>query len=130
MKWDSALARYLRGEDPGDVHPGLKSLLQPTNRKFMQSWVKYDPAAEIAKVKVPVLIIQGGRDIQISEADARALKVAQPAAKLVLIPAANHVFRTATTDDRMAQLKLYTDPRIPIVPELVPAIAEWIKKLK
>jgi pimeloyl-ACP methyl ester carboxylesterase len=130
LKWDSAIARYLRGEDPGDVHPGLRSLLQPTNRKFMQSWVKYDPAAEIAKVKVPVLIIQGLRDIQVSEADARALKAAQPAAKLVLIPAANHVYRATTTDDRLVQLKLYVDPTIPVVPELVPAIAEWIKNLR
>ena len=46
-------------------------------------------AAEIARVKVPVLIVQGGRDIQISEDDARALKAAHPAAKLVVIPAAN-----------------------------------------
>ena len=129
-KWDSASARYLRGEDPGDVHPGLKSLLQPANRKFMQSWAKYDPAAEIAKVKVPVLIVQGGHDIQIGEADARALKAAQPAAKLVVIPAANHVFRAATTDDRIAQMKLYVDPTIPIVPELTPAIVDWIKRLK
>ena len=81
-KWDSASARYLRGEDPGDVQPGLRPLLQPTNRRFMQSWVKYDPQSEIAKVKVPVLIIQGGHDIQISEADGRALKAAHPAAKL------------------------------------------------
>jgi pimeloyl-ACP methyl ester carboxylesterase len=130
VKWDSALARYLRGEDPGDVHPGLRSLLQPTNRRFMQSWVKYDPAAEIARIKVPMLIVQGGRDIQISQADARVLKAAQPAAKLVLIPAANHVFRAASTDDRIAQMKLYTDPTIPVVPELTRAIAEWIKKLK
>ena len=129
-KWDSASARYLRGEDPGDVHPGLRSLLQPTNRRFMQSWVKYDPAAEIAKVKVPALIIQGGHDIQISEADARALKAAHPAAKLVVIPAANHVFRAAMTDDRMAQAKLYADPTIPIVPELTTAIVEWIKTLR
>ena len=41
-----------------------------------------------------------------------------------------HVFRAAANNDRMAQLKLYTDPTIPIVPELAPAIAEWIKKLK
>jgi pimeloyl-ACP methyl ester carboxylesterase len=128
-QWDSASTRYLRGEAPGSVHPGLQSLLQPVNLKFMQSWVKYDPAAEIAKVKVPVLVIQGGRDSQVAEADARALKAAQPAAKLVLIPAANHVFRVATSDDRMTQLKLYTDPTIPIVPELAPAIAEWVKKL-
>ena len=130
VKWDSASARYLRGQDPGEVHPGLRPLLLPTNRKFMQSWVKYDPAAEIAKVKVPVLIVQGGRDIQISEADARALKAAQPAAKLVLIPAANHVFRAAASDDRMAQTKLYADPTIPVVPELTPAIVEWINKLR
>jgi len=129
-KWDSASARYLRGEDPGDVHPGLRPLLQPTNRRFMQSWVKYDPAAEIAKVKVPVLIIQGGRDIQISESDARALKAAHPAAKLVVIPAANHVFRAAVSDDRMAQAKLYVDPTIPVVPELSPAIVDWIGKLR
>jgi len=129
LKWDSAYARYLRGEDAGDVHPGLKPLLLPANRRFMQSWAKYDPAAEIARAHVPVLIVQGGHDLQISEVDARALQLAQPAAKLVVIPAANHVFRAAT-DDRMAQLRLYTDPTIPIVPELTPAIAEWIKRLK
>jgi pimeloyl-ACP methyl ester carboxylesterase len=129
-KWDSASARYLRGEDPGDVHPGLRPLLQPANRRFMQSWVKYDPAAEIAKVKVPVLIIQGGHDIQISESDARALKAAHPAATLVVIPAANHVFRAAASDDRVAQAKLYTDPTIPLVPELAPAIVQWIKPLR
>ena len=130
VKWDSAFARYLRGEEPGDVHPGLMPLLQPTNRRFMQGWVKYDPSVEIAKVKVPVLIVQGGRDIQVSEDDARALKAAQPAATLVVIPSANHVFRAATTDNPLMQAKLYTDPTIPIVTELAPAIAEWIKKLK
>jgi hypothetical protein len=99
------------------------------NRKFMQTWARYDPPAEIARAKVPVLIVQGAHDLQIGEADARALAAAQPAAKLVVIPAANHVFRAAT-DDRMAQARLYTDPTIPIVPELAPAIADWIKHLK
>ncbi|HEY5022306.1 MAG TPA: alpha/beta fold hydrolase, partial [Gemmatimonadaceae bacterium] len=130
VKWDSASARYLRGEEAGDVLPGLRPLLLPVNRKFMQTWVKYDPAAEIARVKVPVLIVQGARDIQVSEADARALKAAHPAAKLVVIPAANHVYRAAASDDRMAQMRLYADPTIPIVPELTPAIADWIKGIR
>ena len=129
-KWDSAFARYLRGEDPGDVHQMLRPFFQPVNRKFMQTWAQYDPAAEIARVKVPVLIVQGGRDLQITEADARVLKAAQPAAGLVLIPAANHVFRAADSDNPLAQLRLYTDPTIPIVPELTPAIASWITALK
>jgi pimeloyl-ACP methyl ester carboxylesterase len=128
LKWDSASARYLRGEEAGDVHPGLRPLLLPTNRSFMQSWAKYDPAAEIGRVRVPVLIVQGGHDLQISELDARALQAAHSSAKLVIIPAANHVFRAAT-DDRAAQARLYTDPTIPIVPELTPAIAGWVKQL-
>jgi len=130
VRWDSAFARYLRGEDASDVHPGLKSLLLPVNRRFMQSWVKYDPAVEIARVKVPVLIVQGGHDVQVSEADARALKAAHPTAELVLIPAANHVFRAATTNDPLTQRALYTDPTLPIVPELAPTIAAWINRLK
>jgi pimeloyl-ACP methyl ester carboxylesterase len=130
VKWDSASARYLRGEDAGDVHPALRPLLLPTNRKFMQTWVKYDPPVEIAKVKVPVLIVQGGRDIQVSETDARDLKAAHPAAALLLIPAANHVYRATATDDPLTQLKLYTDPTIPLVPELAAGIVAWIGRLK
>jgi fermentation-respiration switch protein FrsA (DUF1100 family) len=81
-------------------------------------------------VKVPVLIVQGARDVQVSEADARALKTAHPSAQLVIIPSANHVFRAATSTDVMSQRPLYTDPTIPIVPELSPTIADWIKNLK
>ncbi|MEO7823039.1 MAG: alpha/beta fold hydrolase [Gemmatimonadaceae bacterium] len=130
VKWDSAFARYARGEEPGDLHQALRPLLLPQYRKFMQDWVKYIPTDEIAKVKVPVLVVQGGRDLQVSEVDARALRAAQPAAALIVIPAANHVFRAAASDDRMAQLRLYTDPTIPIVPELAPTIADWIKALR
>ena len=129
-KWDSASARFLRGEEPGDVHVALRNFLRPEGRKFMQAWAKYDPAVEIARSKVPVLIVQGGRDIQVTEADARALKSARPAAELVLIPAANHVFRATDSDSPMVQMRLYTNPTIPIVPELAPAIANWIKALK
>lgn len=129
-RWDSASARYLRGEDPGEVLPGLRSLLLPVNRRFMQSWVKYDPVAEISRVKVPALIVQGGHDVQVSEADARALKAANPNAKLVIIPEANHVYRAATTMTAMSQLRLYTDPTIPIVPELASSIIDWVKSLK
>jgi len=129
-KWDSASARYLRGEPVGDVLPGLMSLLQPVNRRFMQTWAKYDPVAEIRKVKVPVLIVQGGRDIQVSEADANALAAAQPAATLLLIPNANHVYRAATSSDLASQMKLYTDPTIPVVPEFASGIVGWVRKLK
>ena len=47
---------------------------------------RQDPAKLAASLKVPLLIVQGERDIQVSTADAKALAAAQPKAKLVLIP--------------------------------------------
>jgi fermentation-respiration switch protein FrsA (DUF1100 family) len=49
------------------------------------SWFHYDPAREIARLKMPVLILQGTTDIQVSVGDAELLAKANPAAKLVLI---------------------------------------------
>jgi fermentation-respiration switch protein FrsA (DUF1100 family) len=88
------------------------------------------PTDEIARVRVAVLIVQGGRDIQITEADAQALATAQLAAKLQIFPTANHVLKAATASDQMSQLPLYLDPSTPIVPDIAAAIAEWIKALK
>ncbi|HXG71862.1 MAG TPA: alpha/beta fold hydrolase [Gemmatimonadaceae bacterium] len=125
-KWDTAVVRFQRGEDPGDVNPALKGFFQPQMRKFMTTWIAYEPAEEMARVGVPVLIVHGALDVQVSEADAQALMAAQPAAKLVIIPKANHVFRTASSTDMMAQLALYRDPTIPIVPELASTVGDWI----
>ena len=131
LQFDSAIAGFLRGETPtASFPPALMSLLQPTNRKFMRGMQAYVPAEEIARVRVPVLIVQGGRDIQITEVDARALSAGQPAAKLLILPTANHVLKAATATDQMSQLSLYLDPSTPIMPEIAPAIAEWIRALK
>jgi pimeloyl-ACP methyl ester carboxylesterase len=130
--FDSALAEFLRGGNPDatTLPPTLMSLLQPTNRKFMQGMQAYSPTEEIARVKVPVLIVQGGKDIQVSVDDAKALAAAQPAATLLLVPEANHVLKAATGVDQAAQVPLYLNPALPIVPRIPAAIGEWVKALK
>lgn len=92
--------------------------------------MNYDPPAEVARAKVPVLILQGGMDLQITEADARALAAANTSAKLVFIPGANHVLKATTARDVNGQLPSYQDSSLPIVPAIVPAIARWIGSLK
>ena len=52
---------------------------------------RHDPAKLAASLNVPLLVILGERDIQVSIADAKTLAAAQPKAKLVVIPAMNHV---------------------------------------
>jgi pimeloyl-ACP methyl ester carboxylesterase len=130
--FDSALADFLKGGTPetSAFPPSLMSLLQPTNRKFMQGMQAYSPTDEIARVKVPVLIVQGGNDIQISVDDAKALAAAQPAATLLVVAEANHVLKAATGVDQGAQVPLYLNPAIPVMPRISDAVGAWVKALK
>lgn len=126
VTYDSAMARYLRGDSTGPVLPGLQPLFQPAHRIYIRTSAEYDPAAEVARLKVPVLIVQGSTDIQISVEDAEALHRAVPSATMVIIDGANHVFKPVRELGQAAQLPSYTDPTLAIVPELPAAIKRWI----
>ena len=72
-----------RGGPRGD--PALAVVFRSSVQPYVISWFHYDPAREIARLKMPVLILQGTTDIQVSVGDAELLAKANPAAKLVLI---------------------------------------------
>jgi fermentation-respiration switch protein FrsA (DUF1100 family) len=93
------------------------------------SWFHYDPAREIARLKMPVLIQQGTTDIQVSVGDAELLAKANPAAKLVLIEGMNHVLKEVPAE-REKQLASYSDPSLPLAGKLVDEIASLIHGLK
>ena len=112
--------------DTTNMNPALLPLFAPQVQGFVISLFSYDPAALIAKVRLPVLIVQGERDIQISVADAHRLAAADPAAKLVLLPDVNHVLKTVASDDRNANFATYGDPSLPLAPGVVDAIASFV----
>jgi uncharacterized protein len=132
LQYDSAMAAFIRGETPTATLPAaLMSLLQPENRLFMQGMQAYHPTAEIARAKFPILIVQGANDGQVSlDQDARTLAAAQPAATLIVLPTANHELKAATSSSIATQHASYMDPRAPIVADVAPAIAGWIKALR
>ncbi|WP_353203626.1 alpha/beta fold hydrolase [Sphingomonas sp.] len=109
----------------------LPAPLQPLFADKLQGyWIDlmaHDPAKLIANVKLPVLILQGTRDIQVSVADAETLKVAQPRATLALLPGVNHVLRPVASDDRMANVATYADASLPISPAVAAAVAGFVK---
>jgi len=45
--YDTAMAQYLRGEQPKDVPPQLVPLFVPINLSFMKSLTAFDPPAAI-----------------------------------------------------------------------------------
>ncbi len=114
------------GKTVSDVKPILFSLFRPSLQPYMISWFKYDPQEEIKKLKIPVLIIQGKNDLQITEEDANRLAKANTNAKLILIENMNHVFKIVT-GDKEENVKAYNDPSLQISSILTKSIVDFIK---
>ena len=68
------------------MHPPLQRLFAPQVQGFLIDALARDPAKLAATLGVPLLIVQGERDLQVSVADAQALAAAQPKARLVADP--------------------------------------------
>jgi pimeloyl-ACP methyl ester carboxylesterase len=105
----------------------LPALFRPSVQPYMMSWLPIDPAAEIARVSAPVLILQGTTDLQVSVSDAHRLAAAQPRATLILLDGVNHVLKTAPLE-RTANLAAYKDPKIPLAPGVVDDVADFVVK--
>lgn len=110
--------------------PILETMFKPSIQPFMHSWMKYDPSREIAKLDVPVLIINGTSDIQVETSEAEKLKAANNKAQLVILEDMNHIFRKIESDDRLVNTKSYNEPNQPLHPELAPAIIKFIKEIE
>ena len=64
----------------------------------MYHFIKYDPREDIAAVKVPLLALNGTKDIQvICDLNLNAIGAANPNAKIVKFDGLNHLFQHCTT---------------------------------
>lgn len=108
-----------------NVPPVLFSLFRPSVQPYIISWFHYDPQIEIAKLQIPVLIVQGTNDIQVSTEDANLLAKANEQAHLVLVENMNHIFKTID-GDRAKNISTYSDPTLPISEKLLSSIVDFI----
>ncbi len=95
---------------------------------YLIDLLSYDPAILASKITQPMLIVQGGRDIQVSAIDAEMLAQANSHGELRIIPDITHVLKSVDSDDRMANMTTYASPDLPISPVLVDVIATFVKK--
>lgn len=113
--------------DPSTLPPPLAPLFNAAVQPYVIDLLAQDSAALAGRLKLPLLIVHGDADIQTSVADARALAAAQPQAKLVIVPGVNHVLKAVAKNDRAANLATYADPSLPVAPEVVTAITDFVK---
>jgi len=114
------------GKPVNDVSSELSGLFRPSVQPYIRSWMKYEPKDEIGKLNIPVFIIHGTTDIQVKKKDAELQYGGNSKAELKYIEGMNHIFKEAT-EDKEANLKTYYNPKLPLHPELIPAIVGFVK---
>ncbi len=105
-----------------DLYPIIGPQVQP----FMKSWMQYDPAKEINKLQIPILIINGSRNRMSNISEAQLLKENAPKATLEIIEDMNHVLKIVGEDEiEASKSKVY--PNFPLSSRLVELIVEFVK---
>jgi uncharacterized protein len=112
-----------------DVPPRLGLLFRRSVQPYLISYFKYDPAKEIAKLSIPVLIAQGTTDMQESAQEANLLAQAKPSASLLIIDGMNHVLKEVPAEQEK-QIKSYTDPSLPVARKLIEGIKSFLQAIK
>ena len=126
-KTEKILEQLAAGKTVASVPSELNVLFRPSIQPYMISWFRYDPAKEITKLRIPVLIVQGTTDLQARLGDAKGLADGNPAAKLLLIEGMNHVLKTVSNDQEK-QISSYSDSTLPVSPDLVRAITGFVNE--
>ena len=119
------ISQLRKGELVENISPYLAPVFRKSVQPYLISWFKYEPTKEIAKLQIPILIVQGTNYLQVEDKEAQLLKEAQPKAQLLLIEGMNHVLKKVKTLEEN-QLS-YLNPDLPISGELVEGIASFIK---
>jgi hypothetical protein len=126
-KNEAILKSLEAGKTVDDAPPQLNALYRPSVQPYLISWFKYDPAKEIGELRIPILVVQGTTDIQVSIDDAKRLAAANPRAKLVVIEGMNHVLKMVS-GDLQAQIPSYGDPKLQLSEKLTPELVQFVRK--
>ncbi len=126
---EDILDQLVAGKTVEPVPAELNALFRPSVQPYLISWLRYDPANEITKLRIPMLIVQGTTDIQASMLDAKALTDGNPVAKLLLIDGMNHVLKTVP-NERDKQISSYSDPTLPVTADLITGISKFVHEVK
>ncbi len=107
------------------MNPFLAPIFAPVNRPFLKNYIQYDPRKEIGALSIPVLIINGDKDIQVTPEDAELLHRAKEDSEIKIIPGMNHVLKHIENDDD--NMKSYYSEDFPVSEQLIEIITAFIK---
>ena len=108
--------------------PPIAALFRDSVQPYLISWFAYNPSEVLAELVLPILIVQGNHDIQVSVEDAEALQAANTKSELVIIEGMNHIFKQAPKE-RMLNMATYTNPDLVLADGFIESISVFLTAL-
>lgn len=87
----AVLAALERGETVADAPDDLVLLFRPSVQPYLISWFRHDPAAVLAQLDAPLMLLHGALDAQLGPEHAGRLHAARPDARLRIVAGMDHV---------------------------------------
>lgn len=116
-----------KGETTTEYPPALGSVFNLETQPFITNWMQYNPQEIIKNQDIPILIVNGTKDLQVSVDEAKLLKESNSKAQLTIIENMNHVLFIIEGDD-LENSKSYNESSRAIAPELISTITTFIKQ--
>ena len=114
------------GKTTRDYPQALAAMFNLETQPFMMSWMAYNPSKVIKNIDIPMLIINGTKDFQVPEEDAKLLANANTNSEFIVIENMNHVLFTIEGDN-LENSKSYNESFREINSELTKTILSFIK---
>lgn len=122
----AALAELKSGKTTTTYPIALGAIFNPSTQPFMINWMSYNPQDIIKTLNIPILIVNGTKDLQVNVTDATLLHEASKTAQLKIIEHMNHIFVTIEGDD-LDNSKSYNESARKISKELITSLINFIK---
>lgn len=125
---EAAVTRIMQAETPGMPAGAIGLQAKYLSSPWYRFFVAYDPQVELAKVKVPILALDGDKDVQVvSSQNLPAIRAATQANSDVTtleLPGVNHLFQTASTGSPSE----YNQIQETVAPIALTTISDWIAR--
>jgi pimeloyl-ACP methyl ester carboxylesterase len=123
---DDLIAALRDGKPVTAWPPEHAALFRPSIEKLWRSELALDPAKLVARLKLPITVVQGETDMQVGVDDAKRLAGARKQTQLVLLPRVNHVLKEEAA--RALPQASYGDPAHPLGPGVVDAVLKGVAR--
>jgi pimeloyl-ACP methyl ester carboxylesterase len=115
---DQIVDQLAAGNTVPNVPASLAPLFPPSVQPYLISELSVDPSAEMAKLTIPSLVVQGTTDLQVSIQDAMLLASAGKRTRLLVVDGMNHELKAATLD-AASQSATFTNSRLPVETKVI-----------